>query len=240
MFGKLAQTAVGLTAGHPPPPTEWATKLGQCGDGVEMKDWLLSCFCLPCTAAMAKSNMDKTHPLFNFLCFSPIGAYSYTRLGYNIMGECGRDCCVGLFCAPCATRQMYTESNRRGVQSDASANQGNFDQKWKTGLFACTCTELCCAVLCPCCVAHNTRVLLQPTTNNWFDYFCLVPLSMYGQVRNQYGLDTECPHVLLEDICVAAFCGPCALARAQREAMLQKAGPASGILGAAAKYGAMA
>jgi hypothetical protein len=227
------------------PTDEWGTKLFQC-DGVENEQWAFALCCTPCAAAKAKSVADESHPCFNFFCWSPIGVYSYVRHAYNIKGECGNDCMAGIFCMPCVARQAYTESGARGA---LRGRYGQSGKDWQTSLFACSCTELFYAMFCFMCATHTTRELMQPGSDKCFDWFCVAPTSMYGTVRNTYGLTSECEgNPWVEDIAAGFFCMPCALARAQREAIYQKANAATGglgggiagkAMGAAAKYGAL-
>jgi hypothetical protein len=202
---------------------QWSTRLGQCGDGIPAEHCLLSVFCAPCAMAKARSTTDKSHPLWSLLCWTPIGSYSYIRLGYGIKGECGEDCAKAIFCPCCTIRQAYTETETRGAIAGGHFAANN--REWMTGsLFACSPMELCLAFFCPCYVAHNIRSILQPGADQWFDCCCILPTAMYGLVRNSYGLTSECPdYPCCEDICVGAVCFPCALARAQREAAAQKA-----------------
>ena len=213
------------------PTDQWSTTMFQC-TGVAPVDWALACCCTPCAAAKAKSNADQSHPCYNFLCWTPLGGYSYTRLGYGIMGECGTDCMAGLFCMPCSTRQMLTEFNVRGSQP---GHFGGASREWHSSHWACSCTELCFAAVCPCCVTHTVRAMIQPEADQWFDYCCVLPTSTYGLVRNTYGLEVgmlpDMPCV--EDIFYGGACYPCALARSQREAAWQRANQAAGDVGGA-------
>lgn len=219
---------------------QWSTRLGQC-EGTPVEQWLLSIFCLPCAMAKAKSNTDQTHPCFNFLCWTPIGSHNFVRLGYGIKGECGEDCAKVIFCSCCSTRQTYHETESRGQLKGAYYGQNT--REWMTGsLFGCTVTELCMTLCCPCIVTHRVRNILQPSSDQWFDCCCVLPTAMYGDVRNTYGLKSECPDApCLEDMGVGLFCFPCALARAQREALAQKAaGVAGGVMqGVAGVVGGM-
>jgi hypothetical protein len=223
---------------------KWTTRMGQCDDSAPMPHWLCSIFCLPCGMAKAKSTVDGSHPCYNVLCWTPVGTTSYVRLGYGIKGECGEDCAKALLCPCCNARQVYSEAELRG------ALRGDFGlgtNEWKSGsLFACTAGELCMAIICPCLVVHKVRSMLQPGSDTYFDCCCILPTAMYGLVRNTYGLTSECPDFpCLEDILVPLVCYPCALARARREADLQKTpnvvqsaigGVRNAIVGAAGKY----
>ena len=212
---------------------QWSTKPFQC-EGIKNEHWAYAIFCPLCAAAQAKGLVDQTHPVFNFFCFTPIGSYSMIRHSYGIMGECGEDCLYGGLCVFCGTRQVYTEANTRG---SIPGKYGQLAGQWSTELFQCECTEFVKAALCPFLVAHEVRALIHHQADNWFDCFCLIPTSMYGQVRNTYGIGSEW-HPLCEDLLVGSFCYPCALNRALREAAYQKTLAAtatvSGIAGAQA------
>lgn len=199
------------------PTEQWKTKPFQC-EGVKNEDWLYAVFCPVCAAAHAKSKVDQTHPIFNFFCFTPIGSYSMVRHSYGILGECGEDCLYGGLCTFCGVRQIWSEANIRGP---IPGKYGQLTGQWSTELFQCECAELAKAAFCPFLVAHEVRALIHPQTNNWFDCFCLIPTSMYGQVRNTYGIGSEWNPVC-EDLVVGAACYPCALNRALREAVYQR------------------
>jgi hypothetical protein len=47
-----------------------------------------------------------------------------------------------------------------------------------------------------------------------FDAMCVLPQSMYGQVRHSYGIITDFP--VCEDVCVPQVCFPCALNQAHK------------------------
>lgn len=245
--GNVAQ-AVGNFAqamAPPPPPPEWTTRMTQHDGAVKCEDWLMACFCTPCAASVAKSRVDRSNPCYNFLCWSPIGGYSYVRLAYGIIGTCGDDMCYGIWCPWCTTRQMYTESNVRGSLSGAyAANAG----QWHFSLFDCTPCEICEVTFCFPCAVHEVRMNLPSQgaaiQSCCFDAMCVAPTSMYGQVRNDFGILSDFGPV--EDVCLPIFCFPCTLNRARKEAVAQRmqgtavAGMASGLLGAGrvAAYGA--
>ena len=228
IVGKVAQAA-GQHAGVAPSP-EWTTRMTQHDGAVNTNDWLYSCFCTPCAAAQAKGNVDRTHPCYNFLCWTPIAGYSYVRLAYGINGTCGDDMMWGIFCPCCITRQMYTESNiRGGLNGSYGANQGS----WNHSLFDCTPCELCEATFCVPCVTHSVRTNLPnqdlAERSCCFDALCVMPTSLYGQVRNDYGILSDLGPV--EDIFLPIICFPCALNRARKEASLQKSKAGGGGLG---------
>ena len=231
----LAVSAASHVAGIAQAQTEqWNTTMGQC-EGVENKHWAYAIFCPLCAAAQAKGEMDQTHPVFNFFCFTPIGGYSYVRQGYNIMGECGQDCINGGLCMPCGVRQMYTESQtRRQIAGRFGETSGN----WNTQLGECNdCGEFFKAVFCPCIVSHEIHQMMQPKADNCFDYFCIIPMSMYGQVRVTYGIGSEWPHPVCEDLCVGLLLYPCALNRSLREAVFQKQNAAAATVANVAQAG---
>mgnify|MGYP001562650161 CR=1 FL=1 len=226
-------------------PATWSTETFQCDASAPIEHWLFSFLCMPCAAAVAKANVDDSHPAYNVFCWTPVSSYSYVRLAYNIEGECGNDMALGFCCAPCATRQIYTEAAKREMLK--GGEHGLATHKWSTTMFDCSAMEFLYAFLCPMCAAHNVRELVQPGADRWFDYLCFVPTASYGLVRNTYGLEAElCTFApWLEDIFAAIFCFPCATSRAIREGVAQKAnriaGPGVGgaLLAGARKYGAM-
>lgn len=235
--------AQGVMGQPPPPPAEWSTRMTQSDGAVKMEDWLFACFCTQCAAAMAKSKVDRSHPCWNFMCWTPIGGYSYVRHAYGIRGTCGDDMGWGIFCPCCVTRQMYTESNVRGGLNGAyGANQGS----WNFSLFDCTPCELCEAVFCVVCKTHEVRRMLPSQGEQdscCFDALCTAPTAMYGQVRNDFGILSDFGP--LEDIFLPILCFPCSLIRARKEAAQQRTqGGAAGIVGGivggrGGKYGAV-
>lgn len=197
-------------------PSEWSTRLSQCDPPATMEDWCFSVWLLPCAAALAKSETDGTHGCYNFLCWHPIGGYSWVRNEYKIRGVCGDDCGYGIFCMCCTTRQMYTESHLRGkVQL---GQRGLNMNRWNHSLFDCSFTECVEVLCCPCCVAHEARTVLQPAVaqDTCFDCCCVLPTAMYGQVRHQYGIISDCS--VCEDLFIPVLCFPCALNQARKEA----------------------
>lgn len=205
----------------PPPPPMWHTRLTQHDSPAEMSHCLYAWCCPQCTAAAAKSKADKSHPCFNFMCFTPIGMMSWVRLGYHIPGVCGDDICYGMWCMPCMIRRIYTESIVRGPNNQPPT-QGSNTNEWKATLFDCTPCELCNAAFCPCCVVHEIRQNLQPEAAEscCFDSMCILPTAMYGQVRHSYGIITDFP--VCEDVCVPLACFPCALNQAHKMTMWVK------------------
>ena len=202
------------------PTEQWGTKLGQCCDETAKRDhWLYAAFCTPCAAAHAKSKVDKSNPVFNFFCFLPVGSYSMVRHHYNIMGECGQDMMYGWFCMPCAARQIWTEANIRG---ELAGRFGDNTGTWSVELFACDCGDFWMAACCPFLVAHEIRLNMHSHADKCFDCLCMIPFSMYGQVRHTYGLNSEWPHPVCEDFGLGLFFYPCALNRALHEARFQK------------------
>lgn len=208
---------------------QWSTKIFQC-DNIPAEHWVYGIFCTPCAAAHAKSKVDQTNPCFNFLCFTPIGSYSMVRHHYNIMGECGTDMFHGVFCMPCSARHIWTEANLRGV---IAGKHGQNSGTWSTELTQCDCSEFWRAAICPCWVSHEVRQLMHLKADNCFDYLCILPTSMYGQVRHTYGIQSEWPHPVCEDLFLGAVCYPCALNRALREAAFQSMAMTSTIAGMA-------
>jgi hypothetical protein len=217
----------------PQATAQWATKPFQC-DGVERNHWLYAAFCFPCTAAHAKAKSDNSNPVFNFLCFTPLGSYNYIRLSYNIIGECGGDLFNGCLCMPCGVRQAWTEVETRGTVPGVPPPGTEPTAEWTTSLFQCSTLDCLMAMVCPCVIAKRARVLLQPAAakNEWFDYCCLLPTSMYGTVRHTAGIASEWPHATCEDLAVGVLCYPCALNRAMREAAAYRAKAATNTVGA--------
>ena len=203
--------------------------MGQCDPPATQNDWLFAICCLPCASAVAKSNVDQSHPFYNFLCWTPVGVYSFVRMAYGIQGVCGDDLCYGIWCSPCATRRVYTESKTRGQLQGGAWGRNN--GQWQKSLFNCTTCEFCESVVCVFCVSHEVRVNLQPEAAQscWFDTFCVPPPAMYGQVRHTYGIQSDCD--LCEDIFLPIVCMPCALNRARGESSFHKnQGSAGGML----------
>eukprot|EP00759_Apiculatamorpha_spiralis_P057647 PhF_6_TR8733/c0_g2_i2/m.13732 len=48
---------------------------------------------------------------------------------------------------------------------------------------------------------------------------CTVPCAAYGEARQQYGIESEFPVGLCEDVVVGWFCYPCAIRRASMESV---------------------
>jgi hypothetical protein len=215
---------------------EWTSTATECNEEVVPRShWYYAVFCPVCTAAVAKSNMDQSSPVYNVFCVPPCVTYSYLRLGYNLKGSWQTDCTHGFLCAPCGARQAYTESKKRGT---IAGHYGLQDQQWSSELFRCDdLQEVVKALFCPCIVAHDIRTMIQPTAHPAFDYPCLFPVAMYGIVRNMFGITSEWPHPALEDAGVGCFLYPCALNRALREAAYQKTVNATnavaGVIGSA-------
>jgi hypothetical protein len=198
----------------------WGTKLSDCCTETAKKEhWLYAIFCTPCAAAHSKMKADKSNPVFNFFCFMPVGSYSMVRHHYGIMGKPCDDVLYGWFCMPCAVRQMWTEVQIRG---ELPGRYGDNTGTWSAELTQCDCQEFWMAAGCPCLVAHDIRQLMHPKTDKCFDALCMLPCSMYGQVRHTYGINSEWPHPTCEDIFLGCFFYPCALNRALREAGFQK------------------
>ena len=213
MLAGVTQATMGV-----PSQPRWSTRLPQCSEPVLCEDWCLAVFCLPCTAAVAKSNSDRTNCAYNLVCWNPIASYSYVRHEYGINGVCGDDCCYGAWCAPCMVRQMYHESKVRKVSPWGGHYGSNAKLDWTFSLFDCGFCDLFRAFLCPCTIVHEIRSTLQPSSkpDHCFNYCCIMPTAMYGQVRNNAGIITDCP--CLEDSLLPLLCFACALTRAKKEA----------------------
>lgn len=214
------QQVVGMAMPVSAPVPDWQSRIAQSSAPVNMEEWLWACCCLPFANAKAKSDADKSNPVYNFCCWSPVGVYSYVRLGYRIPGTCGDDMGYSLLCTPCTVRRTMTETRIRGPIPNP-AYGANMNQ-WHVSLFDCSPVELCETVFCTPCMTHEVRVALQPEAQQscCFDALCIVPTSMYGQVRNNYGIITDIP--IIEDTLLPLLCFPCALNRARKEARWQK------------------
>jgi hypothetical protein len=209
----------GAAMGHQAPNPTWSTRLGQCDPPATCEQWACACLCHQCASAKAKSQTDGTDPCYNFFCWHWIGGMSFVRREYGIKGACGDDLMCGLFCFPCLVRRGLTESELRGAMPNAlGAVNARGDREWATTLFACDCCEFFEALICPFCVAHYTRNMVQPGERGdcCFDMMCVIPFAMYGQARHRYGVQAE--FGVLEDLCLPLVCYPCALAQARREA----------------------
>merc|ERR1719456_1237800 len=190
----------------------WTTRAGQCDPPATCEQWLCACFCTQCAQAQAKSNVDGTHVCYNCLCWHHGGSVSFVRREYGLFGTCGDDLMCSLFCGPCQVRQALTESELRGVvPSPFFARKGPSQREWANTLFGCDGCECLEAMLCPWCVAHYTRNMLQPVERGdcCFDMLCILPTAIYGQVRHHHGIHAE--FGVLEDVCLPVVCYPCAL-----------------------------
>ncbi len=141
------------------------------------------------------------------------------RHEYNIPGVCGDDLGYTLFCPFCVGRQILTESRLRGVsmQRYAPVYGANTD-RWNISLFDCDFCNCLSALVCPCCMTADIRVMLQPSAaqDGFINHCCIMPPAMYGQVRNHYGIISDVP--FCEDVLLALVCYPCAIIRAKKEA----------------------
>ena len=223
--GAVAGATTAASAVAATPNNQWSTTLMSCESGkAGFEQWAFAIFCLPCASAMAKSKADQSNPVFNFFCWHPVSMYSFVRIAYNIMGDCGTDLMHGLLCMPCGTRQAYSEAVQLGPLP--GGNYGQSTATWTSPLLECTSGQCLYAAVCPCVVSHQTRVLLQPAaaTDPWFDYLCVFPTAMYGQTRHTVGIGAEwAPHPVVEDFLPGMFCYPCGLNRALKEATAYRA-----------------
>ena len=201
--------------------SKWQTSLSDCSDAAPMSEWLLAFFCPLCQAARAKSLMDQSSPCFNLVCFAPCASYSFIREAYNIEGDGTTDFVYGFFCCICSARQMFYEAKQKGC---APGKFGQRSHTWSSGLCGFgDMSEFFRSTFCPCFVTHGTRRTLQyRSEEKWFDYLCVFPPSLYGEARNTFGIAPDCIHSLCDDVLVACFCYPCAVARANREATYHK------------------
>lgn len=214
ILNAVKNSVLGTGGPAPPPPPEWLTRMAQCDPPAKVEEWFFALFCFQCAQASAKGKADGSHCFYNFLCWHHIGTYSWIRRGYHIPGTCGDDMMCGLFCYPCTIRRVLTETAQRGqVVQIGNMNDG----KWIETLFGCGCCGLFQAAICPFCVAHEARLLLQPQgeTDTCFDWLCLIPTALYGQTRHSFNLKSDCP--LIEDILLPVVCYPCAVDQARRE-----------------------
>lgn len=220
MLSGVANAVRTAPMGQRSEPQQWSTRKTQHSAPATTEECLLSCFLLPCMSAVAKSRADKSHPLFNFLCFSPCMSYTYIRHLYNIAGPCGDDLAYGLMCPCCLVRQAVTETRLRGAVP-GSEGFGSNVKEWDYSLFDCSCCELFAAMCLIPCVARDVHVNLQPNSDSCcYDLMCLNPMSMYGQVRNEHGIVTDFP--VCEDVCLPLVCAPCALNRARKQSAKRK------------------
>lgn len=194
----------------------WTTRFLQHDEMVESGDILFACCCVPCASAKAKSTVDKSDCLYNFCCWTPGGAYQFIRLAYGIDGVCGDDLAWSCICPCLQIRQALTEGKRRGVALSVPPQAGTNSIPWGVSLFDCSVCELCETTICFPCVTHTIHQHLQPKADSCcFDFCCIAPTSMYGQVRHHYGIisDVSCA----EDLLLPVACFPCALNRARKE-----------------------
>lgn len=238
MFAGVAQ-AVKSQVGRQQEPSKWSTRMTQHSDPVECNDLLCGWCCTPCALAAAKSNADKTNPCFNFCCFTPCASYSWVRYQYGIAGVCGDDLCYGIMCSCCTARQAYTEARMRGPAPNTTSFGANSGE-WAHSLFDCQFCDFVHICFCFCCITHDIRKGLQPQVDSCcYDTLCLVPCSMYGQVRHSYGIVTDFP--LIEDFCLPLVCFLCAFNRARlqvKDVPLNRAtGGGGGFLPAPGGYG---
>jgi hypothetical protein len=205
-----------VAMGHNP---MWTTRLGQCQPPANCEQWMCAWFCCQCASAQAKTRVDGTNVCYNFMCWHFGGAMSFIRREYGIKGSCGDDCMCSLFCYPCFVRRGITEAEIRGRVPSPFAQPGaQPTREWMHTLFSCDCCEFFEALLCPFCVAHYTRNMLQPYERGdcCFDMACVIPAAIYGQVRHHHGIIAEFD--TCEDICLPIWCYPCALIQARKEA----------------------
>ena len=199
----------------------WTTDRFQT-TGTLPSDWLYATLAYPCAGATAKSSQDHSDFLYNLLCvsLSPVALYSTVRLHYSIQGDCGEDILYGACCFPCLIRQTLHEVRHRGPLPNGKYGAAADD--WHFGLTQCECVEFTTALLLPCVVSNTIRKVLQPSSDTWFNLLCLVPCSMYGAVRHTYGIRSEFPSPVCEDVGLGLVCYPCALSRAAKEAPYQR------------------
>lgn len=235
-FSSALATAATAAAVARGPEPKWASTLSECDEEkVPSRHWYLSVLCTPCAAAQARSNVDQSHVVFNILCVPPPASYSYIRQLYGISGSWTEDCTHGVCCSMCSTRQAYSESH---IRKQVPGKYGQTSQQWSSKLLHWDdCGEVLKATFCPCIVAYDIHKMMQSSASMYFDYCCVLPTSMYGTVRNTYGIGSEWPHPVLEDVAVGCVLYPCALNRALREAAYQKTinatNAVAGVIGSA-------
>ena len=199
---------------------DWSTRVSQCSVPSTTEDCLCGLFCCPCAFASAKSTSDNTSACYDFLCWNPIANRNYVRHEYGIPGVCGDDLGYTMFCPFCVGRQILTESKLRGrSQQRYAAVYGANTDRWNISLFDCDVCNCLSALVCPCCITADIRVLLQPSAaqDGCINHCCIMPTAMYGQVRNHYGIVSDVP--FCEDVFMSMFCYPCAIIRAKKEAV---------------------
>jgi hypothetical protein len=205
----------GMTAQIGGQHNDWSTRATQCDPPADMQEWFLAMLCFQCAQASAKSKADGTHCFYNLLCWHHGGTVNWIRRGYGIQGTCGDDMAWSILCYPCAVRRVLTESKVRGQwRQIGNSTQDN----WLATTFGCSFCGIVQATICPFCVAHEARLILQPQPGSddmCFDWMCLIPFALYGLVRHAFNLRSDCG--LLEDVAFPLILYPCALDRARRE-----------------------
>lgn len=208
------------------PNQQWSTRTLQCSEPSTTDDCLCGFFCCPCAYATAKSTADKSSACYNFLCWNAVASRSYIRREYNIVGVCGDDIGYTIFCPCCTARQAKAESTIRGFSKmPSSLTYGANNSQWSNSLFACECCSCLQALVCPCYMASQVRVVLQPNaaSDGCLNCCCICPTSIYGLVRHDYGIVSATPDcTCCEDVLVALFCYPCALIRARNETVVRQ------------------
>jgi len=215
-----AQVAIQQKVGGQAPTNKWSTRLCQHSNPVISDDLCWGWLIAPCASARSKANVDGSNCCYNLLCWTPIGSYSYVRHEYGILGTCGDDIGNAFFAFPCASRQIYTEARLRGKSGAPDSRfYGANAEEWRSSLFGCSCCAFLQAVFCSFCVTNDVRKILQPSASDdtFFNCCCILPTSVYGQVRNHYGIVSDWG--ILEDLFLPVICFPCALIRARNEAL---------------------
>ena len=95
-------------------PDEWQTTLFACG----CCEFFQAVICPFCPASEAKQFMQPDQDkdtCFDWMCTIPFGMYGQVRHMYGIKAEFGmlEDCCLPLFCYPCAIAQANREAQWR-------------------------------------------------------------------------------------------------------------------------------
>jgi hypothetical protein len=223
------------------PANAWQTKIFY-DESVSCGECAWGFLCVPCATAKAKSDLDGTHPCYNFCCWIPGGQYSWFRSVYGIKNTCGSELMAGIFCTCCVARRMVSEVRIRHAQGNMAgtvvADPSDPRPQWEQDFFGCSSCGFCSACLCPFCQAHDIRKELQwqdkETHDCCFDMCCINPCAMYGQVRNHYKLPIQFLPPVLEDTCMALFCYPCALNQAHKESQMREARKVKPIQGVVA------
>ena len=210
-----AADASNPTATKTPKPDQWQTKM-LYDDGIDTKECLYGAFCFQCAQASAKADLDGSSWAWNCLCWHHGMTYSWLRSVYGIKSTCGSDMMSAIFCACCSGRRILSEVRIRGARPYTDTKER---EEWTEDVFGCSTCAFIQSCVFPCCVGHDVRGMLhgKDELDCCFDFMCVNPCAMYGQVRHQYKLPAQFLPPTAEDICMACILYPCALNQAKRE-----------------------